>query len=236
MEKPKFPRYRDLDASSVNVEFQLHTNWTDGEASIAAVFATAQARELSAIAFTEHVRKETDWFAGFAKEVRKTAGAFSGMRAYVGCETKAMDVMGSLDVTDEILDACDIVLGVVHRFPDGKGGYLDFKAMSPEHVAELECELSIGMINGAPIDVLGHPGGMYQRRHGAYPPRLFRSMMQAAEKRDVAIEINSSYLVDMPAFLGLCAEINPRVSVGSDAHKLEEIGRCRGLVKEALKL
>lgn len=236
MQKPRFPRYRELNAKNINVEFQLHTNRTDGEASIAAVLSTAQERQLAAIAFTEHVRRDTVWFPEFAKEAREEAVRFPDLLAYVGCETKAMDMHGTLDVTDKILSACDIVLGVVHRFPDGKGGYLDYKTMSPTHLAEVECELSIGMIKNAPIDVLGHPGGMYQRRHGAYPPELFRALMQAAAERNIAIEINSSYLVDMPGFLWLCEEINPFVSIGSDAHKLHEIGRCRDLLKKVMNL
>jgi putative hydrolase len=236
MARPRFVRYRELNAASINVEWQLHTNQTDGEATIADVLATAQQRKLASIAFTEHVRRETDWFSGFAREVRQAATGFPEIATFVGCETKAMDVQGTIDVSDAILTNCDVVLGVVHRFPDGKGGYLDFKSMPPLQVAELEYELSLGMIRNAPIDVLGHPGGMYQRRHGAFPPDLFRAMMQATIERGIAIEINSSYLVDMPAFLQLCDDLNPYVSIGSDAHMLAEIGRCRDLLKEALAL
>jgi putative hydrolase len=234
--KPRFVRYRDLDAASCNFELQLHTSWTDGEPQIGEVLARASECGLAGIAFTEHVRRETDWFPQFAHEVHEAAAGFPRMLTYLGCETKAMDLNGALDVTEGILAECDIVLGVVHRFPDGKGGYMDYKLMAPDEMAELECELSLGMIRNAPIDVLGHPGGMYQRRHGAYPQKLFRAMMEATVKRGIAIEINSSYLVDMPGFLSLCEEINPIVSIGSDAHKLDEIGRCRDLVRKALNL
>ena len=50
-------------------------------------------------------------------------------------------------------------------------------------------------------------------------------------RRGVAIEINSSYLVDVDAFLRLCQEVDPIVSIGSDAHKLEELGRCRDVLR-----
>jgi putative hydrolase len=47
----------------------------------------------------------------------------------------------------------------------------------------------------------------------------------------VAIEINTSYLRDVDGFLKLCTEVNPYVSVGSDAHTLETIGQCRDVLR-----
>lgn len=228
----EFVRFRDLDEKKLKVDFQVHTVQTDGQATIAAILQEAQKKSLSAIAFTEHVRRETDWFDDFAGEVKTVARDYSDITVYVGCETKALDQQGTLDVTQRILDACEIVLGVVHRFPDGAGGYLDFESLDPMALAEMECDLALGMLKYAPIDVLGHPGGMYQRRYGAYPLHLFRRMVEASLERDVAIEINSSYLVDIDAFLDLCNEINPRVSIGSDVHKLEEIGLCHKTLME----
>ena len=55
--------------------------------------------------------------------------------------------------------------------------------------------------------------------------------MIEALKSETAVEINSSYLVDPEGFLRLCAEINPIVSIGSDVHKLEEMGRCRDMLR-----
>jgi putative hydrolase len=234
MRKPAFPRFRELTVDAINVEWQLHTNWTDGEPSVAEVLATADAKGLSSVAFTEHVRKGTDWFDDFASKVSACARMFPHIHTFLGCETKVMDFHGKLDVDPGLAQKCDVVMGVVHRFPDGKGGYLDFGTMTAEQVADMECELSMGMMSNAPIDILGHPGGMYQRRHGAFPRRLFSRMMDTANSKGIAFEINSSYLVDMPDFLDLCREINPLVSIGSDAHKTSDIGRCRDLLRKAL--
>ncbi|WP_026622524.1 PHP domain-containing protein [Ensifer sp. WSM1721] len=225
--KPVFSRFRELSREQLNVELQVHTNWTDGQATTLEIVQAAHERGLAALAFTEHVREETSWFPDFKVEVLSAARRFEDLRVYVGCETKAMDDNGRLDVSQSVLDLCDIVLGVVHRLPDGQGGYLDFKQLSFDETAEIEFRLSMGMIATAPIDVLGHPGGMSLRRHGRFPERYFRALMTATLERGIAIEINSSYLVDMPAFLTLCEEINPFVSIGSDAHKLSELGRCR---------
>ncbi len=229
---PPFRRFHDLCASSVNVDFQVHTVKTDGKGTIREILSIARERKLGAIAFTEHVRKSTDWFAGFAEDVRRTAEDFREISVYVGCETKALDKAGTLDVSAEIFQISDIVLGSVHRFPDDRGGYLEFNSMSPAEMAELEFELALGMAEKGEIDVLSHPGGMYERRHGAFPEKYFRDLMRATLKAEVAIEINSSYLVDPENFLRLCAEIDPFVSIGSDVHSLDEIGRCRDMLRK----
>ncbi|HEX5872206.1 MAG TPA: PHP domain-containing protein [Longimicrobium sp.] len=224
---PSFARFRDLAPADVNVDLQIHTDQTDGEASVEQVLAAAAERGLAAIAFTEHVRYSTDWFDGFAARIRRESQRFPGLDTFVGCEAKALDDRGGFDCPRSILDACDIVLGSVHRLPDGKGGFLRFEEMPPDELAEMECEYALGLMRSAPIHVLAHPGGMYQRHFGVYPEPLFRRMMEVSEQTGVAVEINSSYLRDVDAFLRLCQELNPYVSVGSDAHRLDELGRCR---------
>lgn len=224
---PSFARFRDLAPADLNVDLQIHTDQTDGEASVEQVLAAAAERGLGAIAFTEHVRVSTDWFDGFAARIRRASAAVPGVTAFVGCEAKALDPRGGFDCPESILRACDVVLGSVHRLPDGRGGFLRFEEMPPDELAEMECEYALGLMRGAPIHVLAHPGGMYQRHVGVYPEHLFRRMMEASVQTGVAVEINSSYLRDVHAFLRLCQEIDPWVSVGSDAHRLDELGRCR---------
>lgn len=232
MRKPVFCRFSELSRATVNVEYQVHTTWTDGRASSGEMLGEARARSLGAIAFTEHVRKDTGWFGGFVDEIRALGEECPEIDVFVGAETKAMDENGEIDISPDILAASDIVLGVVHRFPDAGGGYLDFRSLSAQETAEIEFRLSMGMIRHAPIDVLGHPGGMFQRRHGAFPKDLFREMMLATRERGIAIEINTSYLVDLPGFLALCSEIDPIVSIGSDAHRLQEVAHCRDTLME----
>lgn len=227
-----FKRYRDLDRDSINIDLQMHTTQTDGQASIDALLDKAIEVGLNAVAFTEHVRRSTDWFPGFVKAVADAAASRPEIDAYVGCEAKALDSEGGFDASEVIIEASEIVLGSVHRFPDGKGGVLGFDEVPAGRMAEWECELSIGMLRYAPIHVLAHPGGMHQRHHGAFPSELFRRMMEASLERGIAVEINASYLVDVDAFLALCDEINPYVSIGSDVHHLDEMGRCRNMLKE----
>jgi putative hydrolase len=225
-------RYLELTADDLNVEYQVHTKQTDGQSTITEILETAQARGLQAIAFTEHVRKDTTWFPGFAADVRAAARNYRSLVVYVGCEAKVLDTAGTLDISDDIRAGCDIVLGSVHRFPAENGAYMDWDQLDDAAFARMEYELALGLLQYARIDVLAHPGGMFERRRNkSFPEACLRDLMMVSARTAVAIEINTSYLRDVDGFLKLCTEVNPYVSVGSDAHTLETIGQCRDVLR-----
>jgi putative hydrolase len=233
--RPTFPRFSELDRERCNVDHHIHTKWTDGHGTVREVLDTAERRGLSSIAFTEHVRRDSgEWFTRFVAEIRREAAEAPALEVLVGCEAKALDLEGRLDTSEEVLGQCDIVLGSVHRWPDGVGGLVNFAEIPYAEFADIEASYALGLVRSAPIDVLAHPGGMFQRRHGAFPEHLMRELVVATRERGIAIEISSSYLRDVPAFLDLCREIDPFVSIGSDAHTLDDIGRCRDVVTAVL--
>ena len=229
-QRPFFPRFRDLSNEDVQCDLHVHTRRTDGEAEVEEILRTAAARGLRTIAFTEHVRHGSEWFPEFAREVRTRARAYPSLQVLVGCETKAMDARGTLDVSEAILSGCDIVLGSVHRFPDGQGGFMDSSGLSADEFAEREFRWALGLLDAKPLDVLAHPGGMYARRFGADLPRpLLREILAQSIQSGKAVEFNTSYVQDLDAALELFGEVNPRVSIGSDVHKLSDLGNCRDL-------
>jgi putative hydrolase len=233
--RPTFPRFSELNEHLCNVEHHVHTRWTDGKPSVAEALATASVRGLRSIAFTEHVRaEESEWFAKFAAEVRAARPPDGALEVLVGCEAKALDVDGGLDVSDAILEQCDIVLGSVHRWPAADGTLVNFAELPREEFAETETRFALGLLQNGDIDVLAHPGGMYQRRHGDFPSELMAHLIEASRAAGIAIEISSSYLRDVAGFIALLREIDPFVSIGSDAHTLETIGVCRDVVRTHL--
>jgi putative hydrolase len=225
--RPRFYRFGELDGDAVNVEWHLHTSHTDGQPGVEEVLEAAQVTGLRSVAFTEHVRHTSTWFPAFAGEVRAAAARFPGIEVLVGCEAKAIDSAGALDASEEILALCDIVLGSVHRVPDASGESRPFAELATGDLHDRELELSLGLILGGRISALAHPMGMLQRQRGIFPVEAMKAILAAAAEHGVAVEISSSYLVDWDGFLALCREIDPLVSIGSDAHKVEELGVCR---------
>lgn len=225
-----FLEFNELQDKDIKFDFHIHTNQTDGHDTIDSIIKKSKEIGLDKIAFTEHVRKDTDWFDMFAESVKEAASNYSGIEVLVGAETKAMDKYGNLDISDRILDRSDVILGSVHRIPDEKRGFLDFSSLSPQKLAEIEFELSVGMLKHAPIDVLAHPGGMYSSRYGGFPIEYFKELMVLSKANNKAIELNSRYIKNVYDYLIACGEINPKVSVGSDAHYASNVGDCTNLL------
>ena len=125
--------------------------------------------------------------------------------------------------------ACPEEIQEIYRIPFLKlrGGYIDFSTLSQERFAQIELELTLGLLESAPIDVLAHPGSMYFRQYADLPSDMMREILEKSLERGIAVEINTSNLGDFAAFIRLCAEVNPYVSIGSDVHRLEALGECR---------
>lgn len=228
-----FMRYSDMNPLLIEREMHLHTNFTDGEPSVAQVIRHAEEIGLTKIAFTEHVRSDSAWFQQFAEEVRRCA-ASSKIHVLIAAEARIMDFNGTLDISSSIRRQCDFIIGSVHRFPGKNEQLLDFADIPREEFADIEFRLSIGFLRNGSADVLAHPGGMSQRHLGAFPDNLYTSLMAESLKAGMAIEINSSYINNLTNYLALLEKINPWISIASDAHRLDEIGSCRDKIKEIL--
>lgn len=229
--KRSFLNFNQLTDQDLNIDYHIHTNQTDGHNSIEAIIKRALELGLKKIAFTEHVRASTDWFDSFEKNVRSAASNYPDIKVLVGAEAKVLDYKGNLDITVNIMNKSDIILGSVHRIPDGKGGSIKFKDLSPKDLADIEFELAMGILKYAPIDVLAHPGGVYSLNYGAFPIRYYEELMRCAKDNDKAMEISSRYLKNTYDYLSLCGDIDPLVSIGSDVHNIEDIGVCRRTLK-----
>lgn len=231
MGSPDFVRFRDLTPEYVNRDFQVHTSFTDGQASVREVVKRAEEIELREIAFTEHVRRASSFYPGFAAEVTAVRRS-SPVRIYLGIEVKAEDENGTLDASEEVVEQAEIVLGSVHRFPVGGSRFVPAGEFGYEEAAKREFRLALGLLRYAPIHVLSHPGGMCSRTFGRFSREFLEELMYVSLERRVAIEINTSYYKhNLNDFLELCMEMNPYVSVGSDVHRLNELGTCRDALK-----
>ena len=232
MTRTKFTRFTNLDAEAVNRDLQVHTVETDGTGTVAEYLKVAVDLQLGEIAFTDHIRRNSTYFPEFVDHVRKEREKTPGIRVLFGFEAKAADEDGTLDAPVAAIQEADIRLGSVHRFPDHRGGLVKADQFDYREAAEIEYRLALGIVRYAPIDVLAHPGGMCLRAFGRFPDDKMLDLMRATLDRGIAIEINTSYTIDMDHFLELCADVDPMVSIGSDAHKLSDLGTCRNTLRE----
>jgi putative hydrolase len=225
---------KELDLDNLpRTDCHLHTSWTDGEASVADVYAAAVASGLNTILYSEHSRKtSTDWFKKFADEVRALPA--SPCRAYVGTEVKVETRAGDIDTTAAISDHCDFIMASVHRLIDENDVTIQFADTDPDQAVDLEYALTWAVLPNPQVDILGHMFGMSYRRFGKIPPdEKIREIIARAAQYSVAVEINSHYHPNALQMVRWCQELGAKICFGSNAHALKEVGAImRQLEKE----
>ena len=210
------------------VEQHVHTDYTDGMASPRAIVEQAISMECRRIIFTEHVQRQSQWFPDFRELI------FGLQREYrdridigLGIEAKLLDYDGNIDCLPEFLEDLDIVIGSVHGYPDGTGGYIEFDSLSIEEAlaAEIKATLSLIRANNG-INVLGHPFGAAIHHYGiSVGSELFTIIAREIGNNPIAFEINTKYHANcIDNILTACMGHNILINIGSDVHYLEDVG------------
>lgn len=226
---------RALDLSALpKVDCHLHTSWTDGAASVEEVYRAALESKLATVLYSEHSRKtSTDWFCKFADEVRALPN--SPCKAYVGTEVKVETRDGDIDTTCEISDCCDFIMASVHRFIDVDGKTIQFAETDPSQAVDLEYALTWAVLPNPKVDILGHMFGMSYRRFGQVPPNdKIKKLIARAAEFGVAVEVNSHYHPNALQMVRWCQEYGAKISFGSNAHTLEEVGAIVRMLQKEL--
>lgn len=223
----------ELSQAALATDLHLHTTYTDGRSTPLEMLAAARGAGLLLVAFTEHVRRGIDWFERFHTEVRREASAFPSMRVLIGIEAKALDLSGGLDADAGTLDRAEIVLGACHNYPDGRGGFVPAGELSAAQAAEIEFQALWELLDHPEVDVLAHPGAYTRKHFGAFPEEGLRLLVWKAARNGRAVELNGEYVPpdELGLQLELCAREGAWVTLGSNAHRADEVGRIGRLLE-----
>jgi histidinol phosphatase-like PHP family hydrolase len=226
----------ELDLSDLpRIDSHLHTSWTDGEATVEAVYQAAVESGLATVLYSEHSRKTSaDWFHLFAAEVRALPS--SPCKAYVGTEVKVESRKGDIDTVPVISDLCDFVMASVHRFIDANGHTVQFADTDPNQAVDLEFELTWAALANPKVDILGHMFGMSYRRFKVIPSAdKICSLISRAAEFGVAVEINSHYHPNPLKMIQWCRDYGALITFGSNAHTLESVGAIMRLMDQQVR-
>lgn len=94
-------------------DYHIHTKMTDGVCTPKEIIEEAIKLGMRNIAFTEHVREALtyNWFR-FRDDILDLR--LDGIKIWIGIEAKVLNPEGKLDVSKDVLESADIVLGTVH--------------------------------------------------------------------------------------------------------------------------
>lgn len=228
----KIVRAETLRESIPAIDLHVHTLLSDGQNTIKEYIKRAQRLGLKQIAFSDHMRKESTWFNAFLKEFEQARGESGNLEIFKSAEAK-LTPNDDLDIGKEVLNKIDFVIGVIHSYPK-RGGYFKFDELNKEKALNIDIEASVRLIECKDVDVVGHLGGVYHKYFGPYPSSKYKELIKIIKEKNKILEINPRYISDMKKFLDICFDINPHITIGSDAHSINELGNARVAIQEAL--
>ncbi|HMK53201.1 MAG TPA: PHP domain-containing protein [Methanobacteriaceae archaeon] len=230
-----FSPARNLLTEVPKEEFHIHTVYSDGKNTIEEYVSKALKERFTSICFTEHVDFTTDWFDRYHDNIRRVNDCES-LNVYCGIEVRAKDYQGQLNADKYLLRESDILMGVIHRIPSEDGlDACEARFIPPEDVLELEYRATMGLLKSNEIDILGHPMSNYEKNFKEAPIDCYQKIFHMARKKDVAVELNPKYHRNFAEVLKLTLEVNPLVSLGSNAHLVSEFGRSFTKVSELVE-
>ena len=226
-------RFNDIDINYIHSDKHIHSSWTDGEGTVLQITERAEELGLNHIAITEHVREDSTYFSDYLDEI-EDARKQRHVDILSGFEAKISNFSGDIDVSQYALGKADIKIASVHRFPMGRKLFYS-KQFEKRICQEIELELSIQALKKGGFNILGHPGGMSLIAYSEFPLDYFEEIIVECVRCNVAFEVNSFYHMSvMEEFRPLLEENNPFVSIGSDAHEIDDIGSSINIFKEKM--
>jgi histidinol phosphatase-like PHP family hydrolase len=210
------PRWRD----QLRGDLQMHTTWSDGSGSVRQMAESAQERDYSYIAITDH-SKGLKIAGGIDEgELSKQGQEIEAVNESLAHRSSRLRVLRSIelnlnprgegDLAESALRHLDIVLGSFH---------------SALRKTEDQTERYLAALRNPNIQILGHPRGrIYNYRLGlsADWPKVFA----AAAERGKAVEIDAyPDRQDLSIELLLLAQkAGCYISIGTDAHHPWQLG------------
>lgn len=218
-----------IELADLRGDLHLHTDYSDGRASIEEMAAGAAALGYEYIALTDHSpseriahgldRKQLEKKIEELDRVRSRRGTRSKPRILLGAEVDIL-ANGKLDYPDEILASCDLVVAAVHS---------SFRQSRDRMTRRL-----VDAIANPYVQILAHP---LTRLMGSRDPIDFdfERILEAAVKAGVALEVSAQPLrLDLPDTMArLAQEAGALLAINTDAHSVGQLELMRYGVYQA---
>lgn len=228
-------RASELLAAIPMQDTHMHTRFSDGRNNYQDYIDRAYELGLETIAFTEHADDTSAWFPEYIDTLRRARDEHAGrLRVCVSAEVKAAEQDGTPNMSSARMAHVDYLVGVIHRYPKGGDAWHAFDDLRADEALELDYRISRGLASHPDVDVLGHPGGVYAHYYGTYDESYMRHIVEVANENGTVIEVNSHprYQRHFKMILDSCLDVDALITLGSDAHGVEELGHVVTATRE----
>jgi len=209
---------RLVEQKDVRGDLHVHSDWSDGRASIREMCHAALALGYEYIALCDHspsigiaggltpekLEQKIEAIAAVNEELEGM-----GISVLAGTEVD-IKANGRLDYADDLLARCDVVVASVH--------------MSQQQTERAITGRLISAMENENVDIIGHPTGRIIDQREPYEVDM-QAILETAARTNTALEINSH-----PSRLDLndinakaAREMGVKISINSDAHDAEQL-------------
>jgi len=213
--KNKLPKL--VEASQIQADLHVHSDWSDGRYSIAEMAEAAQQLGYTYVAITDHSKGRgianglsEDRLLKQIEEIKNINKKLQGFALLAGTE---VDIRkdGDLDFDDDLLCQLDFVIASVHS-----GFRMDANAMTDRTIRAMENPW---------VDVIGHPTGRIIGQREPYAVDMDR-ILEAAARLGAAMEVNAfpDRLDLKDVHCRMAKEMGVKLVIGTDAHSVEHLG------------
>jgi HisJ family histidinol phosphate phosphatase len=233
----------------MNFDFDNHihtvySGHSDSAMTVSNIIKRSEEAGLTQVAITEH---SFDWHLGPRGNLelikQELASTSTDINVSVGMEIDPdMEKYGSLHFEDFDRDELFPVLVGFHGYPGASKGWfekINFTRRDKNRIYSRWLKMVEKLIENPKVDVLAHLGRIIMQNDitNEFSGRIlkdFENIALAAKQYNVAFEINETLLDNMPTetlqksyknVLSIMLENGVKLSLGSDAHKLDKIGK-----------
>lgn len=200
-----------IDYGSLKGDLQVHSNNTDGTATIEEMALAAKEFGLDYIALTDHTKSLT--VAGgldeqeLLEQVQKISelnDRLDNIRVLASAEVNIRKD-GSLDIASNVLDKLDLVGAAIHSH---------FGLSAQEQTARL-----VNAAKNPSVDIIFHPTGRLINKRDGYPVDIAK-LTDVAKDTNTALEIDAHYdRLDLKdEYVKMAVKKGVKLTIDSDAH------------------
>jgi DNA polymerase (family X) len=199
-----------VELADLKGDLHMHTDWSDGRASLEEMVLASKERGHRYIAICDHARRLRDGrLEAQTEAIAALNDRVSGIRVLAGVEVD-IRADGSLDFDDETLAGREWVMASIHSGFDGP--------------RERLTERLVAAMENPHVDCIGHPTGRKINRRPPYELD-FERVCEVAVETGTFLEINAQPdRLDLTDTLArAAAEAGVPIVVSTDAHRIHEL-------------
>ncbi len=211
----RLPRLVEL--SDIRGDLHVHSDWSDGTASLEELARAGQLLGYEYLAVTDHSRSlamarglDERRLLTQKEAIERINQDLEGFRLLAGVEVDILDG-GELDLPDSVLAEMDLVIASVHSRLGQPGDRMTARLLAA--------------VENPHVDILGHPSGRLIGRREASALDI-DAVLEAAARTGALLELNSSpERLDLKDVHARSArDKGCRVALGTDAHSPRYLG------------